>query len=233
MSLHASLGVDQTAARVQEIVARGEKLLQEGLFFDARVEVQSALKLDPNHPAARRLQEEVQSQQAASAQPRGRLMSKPRKRSRLRPPTREVTESPTEFQPSSSVLSGAPSRSWKRPGLYFAGAAAVIVGLGIVTLGIVAYRRHSPSGQAPITARALNPSERFLHAGSRHPAAQRVSSSSRSRRRPCSFSPCSFRWASFPLRWRSFYRSPATSPHCPRRGCRRYRRLQIRARPPG
>jgi serine/threonine protein kinase len=148
--LHASLGVDENAARVQEIVARGEKLLQEGLFFDARVEVQSALKLDPNHPAARRLQEEVQVQQARAQQ-----VSQPTELAL--PPTN--VESPTEFQPGSSVLSGASSRSWKRASLYFAGAATVIVGLGIVTLGIVGYRRHSASGQAPSTARALNPPE--------------------------------------------------------------------------
>ena len=148
--LHASLGVDQTAARVQEIVARGEKLLQEGLFFDARVEVQSALKLDPNNPAARRLQEEVQSQQERAHQ-------EPETRGPGLPPPN--VESPTEFQPSLSLLSGTPSRSWKRPSLYFAGAAAVLVGLGIVTLGIVAYRRHFLSGQVPTTARALNPLE--------------------------------------------------------------------------
>ncbi len=142
---HASLGVDQAAARVQEIVARGEKLLQEGLFFDARVEVQSALKLDPNHPTAKRLQEEVQVQQARAHQ-------EPRTTEPGLPPP--DVDSPTEFQPSPSVLSGAPSRAWKRPGLYFAGAAAVII-----SLGIVAYRRHSPSAQPPITAHALNPAE--------------------------------------------------------------------------
>ena len=143
--LHASLGVDQTAARVQEIVARGEKLLQEGLFFDARVEVQSALKLDPDNPGARRLQEEVQLQQARSHQD-------PQPTEPAPPPPN--VESPTEFQPGSSVLSGAPSRSWKRASLYVAGAAAVIVGLTIV-----GYQRHSASGQAPSTARALNPLE--------------------------------------------------------------------------
>ncbi len=144
--LHASLGVDQAAARVQEIVARGEKLLQEGLFFDARVEVQSALKLDPNHPAAKRLQEEVQVQQARAHQ-------EPRTTEPGLPPP--DVDSPTEFQPSSSSLRGAPSRSRKRAGLYLAGAAAVMA-----TLGIVAYRRHSLSGQAPSTARALNSLER-------------------------------------------------------------------------
>ena len=64
---------------------------------------------------------------------------------------------PTEFQPSSSLLSGVSSRSRKRAGLYFAGAA---VAIALVIVGIVAYRRHSPSGQASSTARALNPSER-------------------------------------------------------------------------
>ena len=144
--LHASLGVDQTAARVQEIVARGEKLLQEGLSFDARVEVQSALKLDPNHPGARRLQEEVQVQQARAHQ----------EPQTIEPglPTPNV-DSPTEFQTSPSLLRGASSRSWKRAGLYAAGAAVVMI-----TLGIVAYRRHSLSAQAPVPARALNPSER-------------------------------------------------------------------------
>ncbi len=157
--LHASLGVDQTAARVQEIVARGEKLLQEGLFFDARVEVQSALKLDPNDPAARRLQEEVQSQQERAPATGSADVETSKTQLIASPELPRRNGVPTEFQPGSSVLSGAPSRSWKRASLYFAGAAAVIVGLGIVTLGIVGYRRHSASGQAPSTARALNPLE--------------------------------------------------------------------------
>jgi serine/threonine protein kinase len=142
--LHASLGVDQTAARVHEIVARGEKLLQEGLFFDARVEVQSALKLDPNDPAARRLQEEVHLQQARAHQ--DPHTTEPG----LPPPN---VESPTEFQ-SSTVLSGAPPTRWKRT-LSVACGTVVIIGLGIV-----AYRRHSLSAQAPVTVRALNPAER-------------------------------------------------------------------------
>ena len=157
--LHASLGVDQTAARVREIVARGEKLLQEGLFFDARVEVQSALKLDPNDPAARRLQEEVQLQQERAPATGSADVETSKTQLIASPELPRRDGVPTEFQPGSSVLSGAPSRSWKRASLYFAGAAAVIVGLGIVTLGIVGYRRHSASGQAPSTARALNPLE--------------------------------------------------------------------------
>jgi hypothetical protein len=36
----------------------------------------------------------------------------------------------------------------------------VVIAMLIVGVGIVAYRRHSPSGQAPSTARAFNPSER-------------------------------------------------------------------------
>ena len=155
--LHASLGVDQTAARVQEIVARGEKLLQEGLFFDARVEVQSALKLDPNDPAARRLQEEVQSQQQRAPATGSADVESSKTQLIASPELPRRDGVPTEFQPGSSVLSGAPSRAWKRPGLYFAGAAALVV-----TLTIVGYRRHSLSGQASSTARALNPSERSL-----------------------------------------------------------------------
>jgi serine/threonine protein kinase len=165
--LHASLGVDQTAARVQEIVARGEKLLEEGLFFDARVEVQSALKLDPNHPAARRLQEKVQLQQARvhqdlhSREPGTGPAHVESSKTQLIPspelPRRDGA--PTEFEPSSSLLSGVSSRSWKRAGLYSAGAAVVIATV-IVGLGIVAYRQHPRSGQGPSTARAFNPSER-------------------------------------------------------------------------
>ena len=151
---HASLGVDQTAARVQEIVARGEKLLQEGLFFDARVEVQSALKLDPNHPAARRLQEEVQSQQERAPATGSADVESSKTQLIASPELPQRDEVPTEFQPSSSLLRGASSRSRKRAGLYIAGAAAVMA-----TLGIAAYRRHSLSGQVPRAARALNPAE--------------------------------------------------------------------------
>lgn len=147
--LDSSLGESQTAAQIQEIVARGEKLLQQGLFFDARAEVQSALKLDPNHPAARRLQEEVQAQQehAHEAAEATQLVA-----------PSSNGEAPTLFQPGSSVLSGVPTRPRKRTTLYLASAAVAIAGIAI-GVGAVYFRRHALPAQAPVTARALNPAE--------------------------------------------------------------------------
>ena len=143
--LHASLGEDQAEAQIQEIVARGEKLLQEGLFFDARVEVQSALKLNADHPGARHLQQEVQSQEER-AQHEAQTAE-------LIPPSPNV-ESPTVFQATSSPLAAASSNRWKRT-LYVACATVVIVGVGIL-----AYRKHSLSGQNPGPPPALTVSER-------------------------------------------------------------------------
>jgi predicted Ser/Thr protein kinase len=126
--LHASPSGTQGAARVREIVLRGEKLLEEGLFFDARAEVQSALKLDPGDPEARRLQQQVQLQEARAHEDDGSTN----------------LESPkTELIPPAELPFSTASRR-KRTGLYVACGAVLVLGLGVV-----AYRKHSLSRHAP------------------------------------------------------------------------------------
>jgi tetratricopeptide (TPR) repeat protein len=142
--LHASPSGNQGAERVREIVARGEKLLEEGLFFDARVEAEWALKLKQRDPEALRLQQQVQSQEARAHEkdrkkPIGLLSTDP--------------DSPkTELIPAAELLlSIRSSRRWKRTGLYLACGAVVLAGLGVG-----AYRKHSVSRRALLLTQSLS-----------------------------------------------------------------------------
>jgi serine/threonine protein kinase len=149
--LHASPSGNQGAELVREIVARSEKLLEEGLFFDARVEVQSALKLAPRDPEALRLQQQVQSQEA-------RAHEDNRQKAPIGLRSTDQESPKTELIPAAELLfSTTSSRRWKRTALYLACGAVVLAGLGVG-----AYRRHSLSRRALLPTQSSNPSGPLL-----------------------------------------------------------------------
>jgi serine/threonine protein kinase len=131
--LNTALGKSHTIARAREFLVRGERLLAEGLFFDARVEVQSALKLDPENEEALRLQKQVQLQQSWAQEPPDQL--KPRTEKHLAP-AQQFAAAPTEFQLiPPNALPASPRRF--RAAVYVVGAA-----VAIGSLGLLAYRSH-------------------------------------------------------------------------------------------
>ncbi len=68
--MNTTLGEGAISQRVREKVARAGKLLAEGLLLEARVEVESALKLNPRDSAARTIHETVQWQQGRASETR-------------------------------------------------------------------------------------------------------------------------------------------------------------------
>jgi serine/threonine protein kinase len=168
--VNASLGEDQISLQVRERVARGAKLLEEGLFLEARAEVQSALKLNLQDPAARRLQEQVRSheerarekwnqQKTQSIQSAQAEHGNPPESQQFHREIPEVTASRsaarfeeahkrTETLPAtvpldSGLVPPIGRRSfwlWKRAGVYLACGTALAF-----ALGFLAYRRHSTS----------------------------------------------------------------------------------------
>ncbi len=68
--MNTNLGEGAISQRVREKVARAEQLLSEGLLLEARVEVESALKLNPQDSAARTIHETVQWQQGRASETR-------------------------------------------------------------------------------------------------------------------------------------------------------------------